>query len=81
MVSDSVTWSVVSLVIVDSGVKAGFLQEFASTVVTLLAELPEVKAIWSSSLSLNSSRTRVISIPMRQYSIRTMTIMSLLRNY
>jgi hypothetical protein len=45
MVSDSVFWSVVSLVIVDSGVKAGFLQEFASTVVTLLAELPEVKAI------------------------------------
>jgi hypothetical protein len=81
MVSCSISCSVVLLVIVDSGVKPGFLLEFASTVVTLLAELPEVRAIWSSSLSLNSSRTRVISIPMRQYSIRTMTIISLLCNY
>lgn len=38
--------SVVLLVIVDSGVKAGFLRELpSSVVVTLLAELPEVRAI------------------------------------
>ena len=35
-----------SLAIVDSGVKGGFLREFASSVVvTLVVELPEVRAI------------------------------------
>lgn len=38
--------SVSSVVIVDSGVKVGFLWEFASSVVvTLVVELPEVRAI------------------------------------
>lgn len=73
------------LMIWESTTSVGLFEELDSTVVVtvLLALLnglllvmveAEVRAIWSSEVNLKSSRSLVISMPIRQYIARTIAI-------